>query len=655
MLCKEQGITVIGVCCVFDVFVANNLKLQNLPTVLNIFNRTSPPWFKRSFLRCSLLIGTTVSLLYARIKVMDAQLPHFTNFDNPAAASPSPTRQLTFNYLLAVNSWLLLNPSGLCCDWTMGTIPVISSFLDVRNFATLTFYSLFLWLGLLAVTQQTKISKCLTFSLALMSIPFLPASNLLFPVGFVVAERILYIPSMGFCILLAIGFKILYKISSMSYISKMIIYVLAANVVISFSFKTFLRNYEWESEHSLFKSAIRVNQNNAKLFNNVGHSLEGKNDHARALKYFLYAAKVQPDDIGAHVNVGRAYKNLEKYTEAENSYRKAVSLLPAIIRGKRYKTRVAPNHLGALLGLGSLISRNLSRLGEADSYYQKALRMRPSFIEAHLNRGDILLRMNKSDEALAQYRTALKYEPNNADILYNIGVVFLEKKNKIEALKSFEMGLKAFPEHKQTMYNSAILIQELHIKDMLTQAIERLERLLQLEPTSGKAYFGLGLLYMDAKRFDDAYNAYKKSIEITPNFRSALFNLALMLNNDMKKHDEALIYLRQLLQHYPNHTKGLLLLGDLNLNYEKDANSALENFRKITDIEPNNVQARHNICIVYFEMKRMHEAEKCLVEVQKLAPNEEYIRRHLGVVRNKLDIARKMKVNEVNKKLRNNL
>jgi hypothetical protein len=36
------------------------------------------------------------------------------------------------------------------------------------------------------------------FSVLTLTLPFLPASNLLFPVGFVVAERVLYLPSMGF-------------------------------------------------------------------------------------------------------------------------------------------------------------------------------------------------------------------------------------------------------------------------------------------------------------------------------------------------------------------------------------------------------------------------------------------------------------------------
>lgn len=42
-------------------------------------------------------------------------------------------------------------------------------------------------------------------SLALLLIPFLPATNALFRVGFVLAERVLYLPSSGYCLLVAIG------------------------------------------------------------------------------------------------------------------------------------------------------------------------------------------------------------------------------------------------------------------------------------------------------------------------------------------------------------------------------------------------------------------------------------------------------------------
>ena len=43
------------------------------------------------------------------------------------------------------------------------------------------------------------------FALSLLVLPFLPASNLLFPVGFVLAERVLYLPSLGICLLVAVS------------------------------------------------------------------------------------------------------------------------------------------------------------------------------------------------------------------------------------------------------------------------------------------------------------------------------------------------------------------------------------------------------------------------------------------------------------------
>lgn len=54
-------------------------------------------------------------------------------------------------------------------------------------------------------------SRILTLGLGFLIIPFLPASNLFFRVGFVVAERVLYLPSAGYCMLLTFGFGALSK------------------------------------------------------------------------------------------------------------------------------------------------------------------------------------------------------------------------------------------------------------------------------------------------------------------------------------------------------------------------------------------------------------------------------------------------------------
>ena len=125
-------------------------------------------------------------------------------------------------------------------------------------------------------------------------LPFVPASNLFFPVGFVVAERVLYMPSMGFCILVGYGWSkldsgclaIKWRRWSRKLLSASLLLLLAFHAL-----KTYARNFDWESEQSIFIAGLRVNQRNAKLFNNVGHALESQAKYAEALDYFLQAVK----------------------------------------------------------------------------------------------------------------------------------------------------------------------------------------------------------------------------------------------------------------------------------------------------------------------------------------------------------------------------
>ena len=75
-----------------------------------------------------------------RVWMLGGNLPHFTIQDNPASFSDSlSTRVMTYSYLVAFNSWLLMSPSVLSYDWQMGSIPLVESPLDSRNLGTLMF------------------------------------------------------------------------------------------------------------------------------------------------------------------------------------------------------------------------------------------------------------------------------------------------------------------------------------------------------------------------------------------------------------------------------------------------------------------------------------------------------------------------------------
>lgn len=98
--------------------------------------------------------------------------------------------------------------------------------------------------------------------------------------------------------------------------------LLLVTLLASHTTKTYVRNYDWLDEYSIFMSGLKVNDRNAKLFNNVGHALESQGRFKEALNFFNMAVHVQGDDIGAHINVGRTYNHLKMFKEAEDAYLK---------------------------------------------------------------------------------------------------------------------------------------------------------------------------------------------------------------------------------------------------------------------------------------------------------------------------------------------
>lgn len=196
----------------------------------------------------------------------------------------------------------------------MGTVPSIESVIDPRNLLTLCTFISILALGLYSVSNVGPDHQSVLFGLLLMVFPFLPASNLLFPVGFVVAERILYIPSMGYSIIIAIGF---HRLISHSKYTSMLVKLSLIYLLVVQCCKTIERNRDWVSAETLFLSGIHVNPNNAKLYNNLGHHYESLGNHTQAEMLFRKASQVQPDDIGAYINLGRSLNALKRPLESE--------------------------------------------------------------------------------------------------------------------------------------------------------------------------------------------------------------------------------------------------------------------------------------------------------------------------------------------------
>ncbi|GIX91229.1 protein O-mannosyl-transferase TMTC3 [Caerostris extrusa] len=142
-LCKEQALTVLAVCCIYELSLPKNPSRVQSIRHLMLGRGIVSPWLRDKLLRIFLLCSIGFLALFVRWKFMGQQMPIFSRFDNPASVSSTPIRQLTYNYLLAVNAGLLLFPCNLCCDWTMSTIPLVEGVWDIRNAVTITLYASF--------------------------------------------------------------------------------------------------------------------------------------------------------------------------------------------------------------------------------------------------------------------------------------------------------------------------------------------------------------------------------------------------------------------------------------------------------------------------------------------------------------------------------
>ncbi|XP_022258926.1 transmembrane and TPR repeat-containing protein 1-like, partial [Limulus polyphemus] len=277
-MAKEQGVTVLTVSLCYHLQTFYTRQRQRSRKEV-----TKWPGLDRYTLTILLVLNVLVGF---RVWLLNGSLPQFSDQDNPAAFSRSLfTRFLTYSYLTAFNLGLLLYPATLSYDWQMGSIPLVESVWDLRNLVTIsTFSGIAMITWFVMTSSKGGETKLLTIALATCVLPFLPASNLLVTVGFVVAERVLYIPSAGFFILIVHGLQ---KLKSTRFTWSCRVMTLV--IVTTFMLKTARRNTVWSSRETLFRSGLESVPQNAKVHYNFANLQKDLGDVDLAVKHYRIA------------------------------------------------------------------------------------------------------------------------------------------------------------------------------------------------------------------------------------------------------------------------------------------------------------------------------------------------------------------------------
>ncbi|XP_058830997.1 protein O-mannosyl-transferase TMTC1-like [Topomyia yanbarensis] len=451
MLAKETGITVFLLNAAYDVY-RNWSSLKK--TIQDVRWSEETHQLGR---RVSRVLFSMGFLLAVRLALLQGSLPKFSQQDNPTAFHPNLyVRLLTFCYLAAFNWWLLLCPSTLSHDWQMGSIPLVTSISDPRNLLTfIAFFAalLLVYRGILDFEHQRHVPVVLGF--LLLVLPFLPATNLVVTVGFVVAERVLYIPSMGCVILVVYGAQRLWEHRPNM---RKPIFTLGIILIASCSLKTISRNLDWSSREALLRSGLKTLPHNAKMHYNFGNFLRDSSQPDQAIEHYREALRLWPTYASAHNNIGTL---MGEFETAEHHFLEAI--------------KYSSEHINAHYNLGQLY-RKANRTTDAVRMLERCIKVEPLFTAAYLE----LVKLYSGLKAGQLLRRVVQLNPYDADLRRQYGDWLVEQNLLLEAIVQYQEGLRIVETHQLSVIGACRTLRKLGQHARLHQLILRWQFIVRL-------------------------------------------------------------------------------------------------------------------------------------------------------------------------------
>ncbi|MFH0877007.1 MAG: tetratricopeptide repeat protein [Candidatus Omnitrophota bacterium] len=310
----------------------------------------------------------------------------------------------------------------------------------------------------------------LHFAVLWFLVALLPHANL-FPINATMAEHWLYLPSLGFFLILAQGLCWARRNPRLKYYTIGGIGLLAALA----SLGTIQQNSYWQ-DPALFYQRMLV-----------------------------YA----PESPRLHNNLGMVYSQQRQFGLAIASFEKAVALDP--------KHASAYNNLGQVYG-------DLGQKDIALNYFQKSLAAKPDNAEACSYLCKLYKEQGRINEALTACQRAIAINPQYAQAYNNLGAIYHEEGQQVEAIKLFKQALFLDPDNALACNNLGVSLLGQGDREA---AFHLLTKTLSLNPDYAEAYNNLGIYYALSDEHEKAVAFFHKALELLPTYAGARENLSL--------------------------------------------------------------------------------------------------------------------------------
>jgi tetratricopeptide (TPR) repeat protein len=225
-------------------------------------------------------------------------------------------------------------------------------------------------------------------------------------ISWLVAERYVFLGSLGFCLFLVLFFS---KFSKKWKIPLSIVFVL---LVGAYSVRVFLRNINWQTNHNLWVNTCQVSPNSHNAWNNIGDDYdklaqlevtdEGKiNQYLNAIKGFTQSVVVKSNYADAYHNRANIFYKIGRYDLARDSYETALSYGPQLYQSYYSLLQIdlteknfdsAINHLNKLNEVrpndpqvyytAAVVYANMGQVDQAVSILEQLVNVNPAWEQA---------------------------------------------------------------------------------------------------------------------------------------------------------------------------------------------------------------------------------------------------------------------------------
>jgi tetratricopeptide (TPR) repeat protein len=252
----------------------------------------------------------------------------------------------------------------------------------------------------IALYLWSRRSRLVAFFSLWIVLPLLPLLNIsVFKEGEIAHDRYLYLPSIGFCVLVTFALRHIRFSATRIYGQTAIQTVLLLSLGGFLGVATSYQSTIWASDFSLASRGVAIAPDNIIAANNLGKELALRGDYPQAIGLFLKVVNQRPRYWLANFNLGYVYYRVGDFPAAELYLRKAIEIYPREAAEQRF--------LGyTLLEMG--------HPNEAESALRQAMAIRDDAPNQHYVLGTILKERGDLNGALSEFKLELTFNPNHA-------------------------------------------------------------------------------------------------------------------------------------------------------------------------------------------------------------------------------------------------